>query len=46
MLLPGIESQGAARLSTAYRKGDPTPRALKRLDKEEKEEDMKKQYGM
>jgi hypothetical protein len=44
--VPGLESQGAARLSASHWKGDPTPHSMKRLDKEEKEEDIKKQYGM
>jgi len=35
-LLPGLQSQGAARLSAGHRQGDPTPRFMKRLDKDEK----------
>ena len=45
-LLPGLKSQGATRLSAGHRQGDPTPCTMKRLDNEEKEEDIKKQYGM
>jgi hypothetical protein len=44
-LLPGLKSQGAARLSAGHRQGDPAPCTMKTLDNEEKEEDIKKQYG-